>query len=364
MLMYGNVERITFVENIAEGVDLCKVAIDFDEPYIFYDWNKLHEFVGKYVEYSTRMDFYKNEKIVVICNIAEVYKVNTVDKVEGIKLIPENDKVRIGCTIDISSVKFGDTVCGCVAFLSDYKKGSSEKAQWIDCKVIDMHSKVFTLRIFVRGEMVEGVSAENAVEAKVGKYVKFDLSSTNYGFQTSCIELENIPVTHPPEVDVAVAIINEAVVGDSELIDYMITYDYINQLKGLINGELGYDLVFVAAEIQEIQALQNISNYYDTKLMIRAAVTSRGYLLPTITKFSRSVLNINKLLRTKLGKERDLLLLLDPLAEEDVSPTKRMYMRIASLVNEIINDRRQFTVNYVDKFDLKELSRMSGGLLC
>lgn len=362
--MQGNVESVTLVEHVSNGIDLCRVRIDFDEPYIFYDWNKLQDFIGKFVEYETRVDYYKNEAKVVICNLAEVYKIHTLDKVEGIRLIPEKDKIRVGCNLDISSVKFGDTVCGCVAFLSDYRKGASEKAQWLDCKMIDMYSKAFTLRIFTRGNMDNGVSAEEAVEAKVGRYVKFDLSSTSYGYQTGLIELENVEVTAPPEVDIAIEIIKDAVKDDVILQDYMNTYNFISHLKTLINGEIGYELVFIAAEIQQIQALQNISNYYDTGLMIRAAITSRGYLLPANTHFSRTVLNVNKLLRTQLGKDRELLLILDPLADEDMSPTKLMYMRMASFVKDIINDRRGFITVSQEGMDVRHLGKVSGGLLC
>jgi hypothetical protein len=174
--------------------------------------------------------------------------------------------------------------------------------------------------------------------------------------------LHNVPVLPPPEVEVAIAIINNAVKEDDELKSYMEMYDYINTLRNLIDYEVGYNLVNVASEIVMIQMIQNISNIYDIKLMIRAAITSRGYLLASKTNFSRPVLNINKVLKSKLGTCRELLLLLDPLADEESSVSKNMYMRLAKFSKDIIDERRGLNEK-VDVIDRTALRDLSGGLL-
>lgn len=360
-MIYGVVNSISLVKHISTGLDLCKIQIDFDDLHIFYSFNELSEFLDKPVQYDVRQDMYEGKIITVVANIANQYVVQTIDKVKDIRLIPENAEVREACNFSINNVKPGTMEFGCIAFLSDYELGQSAKTKWIDCKMVDASAKLFNLRIFTKH--IEGdVDAEELIKAKIGKYVQFDISYTKYGYQTDEIELYNIPVVAPPEVDTAIAIIQEAVAEDEELQEYMAKFDFINSLRMIIDCEIGYHLVHIASEIIMAKMILNLSNLYDTKLLIRAAITSRGYLLPSKTKFSRPVLNTAKVLKTKLGTCRELLLILDPLADEEATPTKVMYMRIAAFVKQIIDERRGL-YEIKEDIDADELRRMSGGLL-
>ena len=52
------------------------------------------------------------------------------------------------------------------------------------------------------------------------------------------------------------------------------------------------------------------------------------------------MLNTNKVLKSKLNNDKDLILLLDALSEEEISPTKSVYIRIRKFIKQILNERR------------------------
>ena len=358
-MLHGVVESVTLVEHIHSDLDLCKIEIDMDMLHIFYSYNELLQFIGKPVEYDVRPDIYKGAQIVIVANIVDAYKIQTLDRDEGMQLMPKDAELRPACNFSIDTLKSGSVDYGCIAFLSSYEMGASLKTKWIDCTMVDAKSKVFSLRIFTKN--IEGdEDPEELIKAKVGHYIKFDIASTKFGYQTSEIELVNVPVLPPPEVDVAVKIIKEAIQDDAGLLDYVEKFSFIDELYKIVDYEKGYNLVRIASEILMAESLNYISNTYDVKTMIRAAVTSRGYLLTTKTHFSRPVLNVTKVLKTKLGNCRELLLILDPLNAEEKTPTARMYMQVAVMVDDIINERRGIAKS--DDGSLSKL-RESFGLL-
>ena len=63
-------------------------------------------------------------------------------------------------------------------------------------------------------------------------------------------------------LDVPISKIIQTVSTDKELMEYMTQYNFINILKGIIDGEFGYHLVAIASEIYCIKAISNISDEY------------------------------------------------------------------------------------------------------
>jgi len=365
MSTIGTVNSVTLIEDFNSGISCCSVNIDFDTVYVFEEYAALTDLIGKKVSYDVRREVYKGVPVTVACNIADLHKIQTVEKTKDIRLVPERSDDRVGCNIDISTLKLGDLRHNCVAFLSSYTLGRSDKAEWVDCVMVDMKSKTFSFRIFVRNGSTEDCTVEEAIAAKVGHYVRFSITATKFGFQQvedTKLDLVDVPVLLPPEVEVAIGIIVEAAKEDEALLNYMNYFDYIERLKKIIDIEMGYTLVEIASEISMIQAIQNISDIYDKKTMIRTAIASRGYLLPAKTKFSRPVLNVTKVLKTELGSDRELLLILDPAAEEEASPTKRMYMDLASFTSRVVNERRGLNEEINEHINLDALRRRTGGL--
>ena len=208
---------------------------------------------------------------------------------------------------------------------------------------MDKKAKQFVLRLFTSN--LEGnVNAEEVIGELVGHYVKFDINSTRYGYQAQAFE-------------VAITQIIQTVSTDKELMEYMTQYNFINILKGIIDGEFGYHLVAIASEIYCIKAISNISDEYNIQTLIRAAITSRGYLLPSKTKFSRPMLNTNKVLKSKLNNDKDLILLLDALSEEEISPTKSVYIRIRKFIKQILNERRGLIDENKEKYENDIIAR-------
>lgn len=362
-MITGEVVNVTLIKKLTEEIDYCEICIDFDQHKIFYKYTELVGFLNKKVSYNVVPDIFEGQKITTVANLAEVYKIQTLDRVQGIRLIPADAEKRVGCNFDSRALAFGDTKIGAVAYLSSVVAGSSPRSEWYDLTCIDCNARVFMVRIFTRNADTGDVDVDVAVTSKVGKYVEMDITSTKYGLQTDKLKVLELPVMCPPEVETAIAIILATAQEDAELMDYINTYDFVERLRTLICIEPGYHLVNIASELSMINAVENISDIYDFKLMRRAAITSRGYLLPAKTKFSRPLLNVTKVLQSALKNDRELLLILDPVSEEPVSASKRAYMEIARFATEIIKERRGLNEKIENVIDFDILRSVTGGLL-
>lgn len=336
--LQGKVEKITLVKNISTNLDLCEIQIDFDTLYIFYDYNKLLQFNGVDVLYTTRPDMVEGKESLVICEIAKLMTIQTVSSIENVKLIPEGVS-RTVCNLDSKNVRFGQYYPNVVALMSKYTFGSSAKAKWFDCTLIDMESREFVVKLFSSGMTVEEM--ENILKPMVGGYVNFDMESTKYGFQTK--EFIPLPqsVEESPEVIVAKEIITKLIADDSGLTEFNRKFDFINYISKVIDGEPGYAFVRMASELYMVNAIDNISTELDIRAMRRAIVCSRGCLLPHKTEWSRPMLNTTKLLAVpELKEDRELMLIIDVLSQEEASATKRTYIEVRRLVDNIIKIRR------------------------
>lgn len=360
-MICGLVESVTFIKHLDNGVDLCKVTIDFDTHYIFDQYNNLLNFINKYVEYSTRQDVIDGMPATVINHMVDQFTVNTVAKQDGVKLIPENCD-RAVCNFDISTLRFGDYEIGVIALLTGYEVSSSKKTKWIDCDMVDKLSHHFNLRIFIKS--VEGDEDPcEVIESLVGHYVKFNVNYTKYGYQTDEVELVNRVVTVAPEVDIALSVINEVLSTDSELQEYVVMHNLLNTLKGRLDGDLGYELVYMAAELEMINAISNISDAYDVKVLRRAVLCSRGYKLTAGMKYSKSILNVNKVLKTLLKTDKHLISILDPMSEENVTATKRLYYKIRTFARIAVDERRNLDEKIMDDVDCADIYAKFGGML-
>lgn len=356
-MISGTVEHVALVEHKSSKLDLCKITIDFDEIYIWGDYNELIDFIGKPVEYSVRQDVVDGKIVTVIANIANQYTVQTLSRQESIKLIPASGLGRAECTFDVSTLKYGDTAYGQVMLLAGYTVGKSDKTQWIDCSVIDKYSKLVTLRVFTKS--VEGdIDAEEVIASFVGYYVRADITLTKYGYQTRGIELVNVPVIKAPEIDIASNVLIQEISKDDGLQKYCNLYDFMHVLSTVVNVEPGYELVYMAVEIALINELENITSDYDFRAMRRAVFAIRGYLLPSTTRFSKAVLNVTKLSRTELKTDKELLLLVDPLSDEEPTKTKVIFYKITELAKFIVEDRRRVKS---EDTDLRNIRSVYGG---
>lgn len=359
-MMTGRVESVTLIENIGKKLDYCSIQIDFDDIKIFGAYAELLGYVGKLVQYDIRRDIYKNEPITVVANIANMYTVQTVDKSTGIRITPVNSEERAECNFDIRSLKYNDTDRECIGFLAGYSTGSSSKTTWVDCTVIDRVGKSFSLRIFVKNVTNKGDS-ESIIKGLVGRYIKFNIQYTKYGYQSDCIELHNVPVVVPPEVETATNILLDVLSSDEDLAKYVEQYDFINYLKGVIDYEIGYHLVRIAAELSVIDVLENITTIYGKRVLYRLAIASRGYLLKSARQYSRPVLNINKVLRSPLRNDTELMLCLDPYAEEEPTVNGNIYQAISVFINTVMSQSR--SVEIISRVKTETLIEVVGNLI-
>lgn len=363
-MIYGKVESVTKIEHLGEELDYCNITIDFDEKKIFGDYTALCEFVGKYVEYSVCRSMHNNEQIEVVVNLCQKRVIQTLEKSEDIMLLPpDSDTFRESISkFDIKSVPRGEYLKDGVAFLSKFERNVSNLSQWFVLTFVDCKARMFTARLFESNDM-SMEELEDLVDGLVGRYVRFDIYNTAYGYRIEYPQLYNVPVTAPPEVETAVAIIEQAVAGDEALVSYMQATNFIETLKKVIDGELGYNLVRIATELTLIKAMQGVSRLYDYKLMVRAAIASRGYLLGAKTHFSRATLNTNRVIRTQLKEDKELLLILDVFSEEEASPTKNAYIEVRKFADRLVDERRGLYEEVSNSGVIDSIRASVGGLL-
>lgn len=358
--LQGVVEQITRIESVGQSLDLCSIRIGFDDLKIFYDYNDLLDYLNCEVIYTTRRDVVRSVPDLVVCELVKLSTIQTVDKSENIRLIPEGNKRTI-CNFDSKAARYGNFYPNVTALMSDYTLGSSAKARWFDCTMIDMNSHEFSVKKFESDGSLE--TLEDIYKQMVGKYVVFDLEFTRYGFQTK--EITSLPqsVELSPEVIVAKTILEKVVDEDSAIKDYCSKYDVIRYLSGAIDGEPGYALVRMASEIYMINAIDSISTDLDIRAMKRAVFCSRGYMLPHKTEWSIPLLNNSKIMQVpELKVDKELMLIIDALSREPISPTKATYIKLRGLVNDIISIRRGVE-NEKEITDTLALSNVFNGLL-
>lgn len=335
----GKVESVTLVKNIAEDLDLCQIQIDFDKIFIFYNHNELMSFVGNDVEYSIRRDMVMDKMETVICNIAKISNIQVAASSTITSIVPQAEE-RLTCNFKFKDLKFGEYYPACTGLLTSYEVGSSDKSRWLDCTVLDKESKAGTIRLFVMNNRTIDES-EEIIKEYVGHYVQFNLEYTKYGYQVKEITCLTAEVELSPAVVLSENFIRSVAAEDNLIQEYCDKYDFINTIKGLIDGEPGYALVRIATMLMFINTLDNTSAEFDIQAMKRAAFMMYGYLLPHKTNFSKSVLNVNRIMYSKeLLTDKELLIILDVLSEEEITPTKKAFFTISDAVNAIINIRR------------------------
>lgn len=331
----GTVEKVTFIKKYENGLDQVELQIDFDTVIAFGDATEFTSFLNQSVMYTKRPDIINGALCQVVYDLVVAKTVQTVQSTENIKLVPEGTK-RTVCNFEIKDIRYGEYYPNRIALMSDYELGSSPKAKWYDIQCIDAASKAFSLRLFS-----SNTNMEDTLNAFKGNYIAFDLESTKYGYQTK--EVVSLPndVELSPEVTVAQSVIEDYVKTDGAMATYCNSYQFINNIKTVIDGEPGYHLVRIASEMYLINAIDNISTDLNIRSMKRAAICSRGYLLPKTAAWSRPLLNSQKILRIEeLKNDKELRLILDPLSDEPISQTKIMYTKIRGLVDDIVKVRR------------------------
>lgn len=355
----GTVKSIEFIQNIQPGLDLARLQIDFDSIYIYYDINELSQFLDQEVSYTIRQDMVNGKIENIICNLATITTVHTVESTTNIKLIPEGNKRTI-CNFNIADIKGGEYYVSKIALVTDFEMASSEKAKWIDVKMIDQSSKEFVAKCFYN--KIESAESMNDVfESACGKYAQFDIQLTKYGYQIQDISVLNNVVEMSPEVVVAKEVLLNEISKDTALQQYDSMYNFINHVAQVIDGEPGYGLVRMASEIYLINAIDNISLDLNITAMKRAVFCSRGYLLPHNTKNSRMLLNTVKALKVPaLKSDNELMFILDVFSEEPFSSTKCTYLKIKEMVDNIIKIRRG--VNNEEIFNIADLLSTSNRL--
>lgn len=363
--MRGTITAIEEVRVVDEELNVSELilTIDMDQVYAYDKYTDLVGYLNKEVTYVTRVDFVDGIRQQVLCEISEVGHVYTYDKTDNVKLYTD-EMSRPYCNFKKRELKLGEFYPGSVAYLSSYEEGSSARAHWFDCVCLDAESKVFYLRIFARTEDYD-VNQKELLEGMIGSYIMFDLEVNRFGFQ--CKEITGLSYkggTVSPEVGLARTILENALSEDPTLNELVSSVKLLDVLYDRMDGEPGYNLVRMASEIYFVNAMSNVSGDVDVKAIKRAVFCSRLHFLSKNTKWSKSVFNINRILRSpELSKDKELLMVLDVLSEERPTPTKIAYIKIRDIVDLIIKIRRgeDYEKDFIDNYN--SVVSKFGGLL-
>lgn len=342
----GHVESVKVIAQIKGGFCECDITIDFDEYKIFYERDTLLSYVDKDVFYNVRPDIVHGQECLVICEIALVTEVMTVDANKSSKLIPVDSR-RPVCNFKINDIKFGEFKPGCIAILTKYTMGHSRKAKWYDCELLDSQSHLFELRLF--SPNADPTKPQDDMDTMLNGYVIFDIESTKYGYQTDELRAIAQEVEASPEVAIAKVVVESTVNADKALLKFVTETSLFQYLDAFVDAEPGYAYVRMASEIYLIEALANITNDIDEMSMKRAVVCSYAYVIPHKDPWSRNIVNVTKILKyTELRGDEILRSLLDPAYEQECSTTKLMYMTIKNVVSQIIDIRRGIKHEEID----------------
>lgn len=360
----GLVNSIRLIDTINSGLDYMEITIDGVAYKMFGKHAKTIKYVSGTVLYETAPDIYQGKMIERIIDIAEERVVTTTKATAASKLLPEEGDVNPVCNFEFASLPLGTKESGVICYLSNYIENCSDKARWYDLRVVDMRSRVYTLRYFSSFSAASN-ETRAVLDNLIGKYIKTDITYNQYGYQVQQqkeIELYPVEVVLKPEVEIACKIILDECREDEQLMDYIRTFRVVDKLKSIIDIEPGYHLVRIAMELSIIRAVSNITDTFTRRVLIRAAVVSRGYLIDRTNELSKPILNVNKVLRSALKTDMELINLLDALSG-NTTQTKRMYISIAKFVKYIIEERRGL-INEEDIINnYNSISDLFGGLL-
>lgn len=356
----GHVESVKVVAQISGGFCECDIVIDFTEYKIFYERDIILSYVDKDVFYNVRPDIVHDQSCEVICEIALVTEVMTVDANKNSKLIPVDSRRPI-CNFRINDIKFGEFKPNCIAILTKYTMGHSRKAKWYDCELLDSQSHLFELRLFT--PEADPTKPQDNMDVMLNGYVEFDIESTKYGYQTNELRAIAQEVEASPEVAIAKAVVENTVNADGPLLQFVTENKMYEYLDLFVDAEPGYAYVRMASEIYLIEALANITNDIDERSMKRAVVCSYAYVIPHKDPWSRSIVNVTKILKyTELRADEVLKSLLDPAYEKQCGTSKLLYMAIKNMVSQIIDIRRGIKHEEVDDLISKYRAAFNGML--
>lgn len=334
----GHVESVKKIVDIDAHFTQFLIQIDFDEYYIWYDAAELASFVNKDVMYRTRPDIVNGKRAEVVCEIALVTEVVTIDRTKNdIKLIPLNTK-RPVCNFSKRDIKMGEVRYGAIAILVDVTMGQSKKASWLDCDMLDCNGEVFSVKIFQSNADIQNVEQ---YETMKNGYVQMDIENSRYGFNTA--EMTALPqdIELSPEVVVAKKVVTDYISTDPLISEIVNHNNLMYALDKHIDYEPGYMWVRMAAEMYLVDAADSITDDIDIKSFKRAIICNRLYLTAKTNNWAPNVVNIIKIAKYKeLADDMYFRSIVDTEVEVENTMARDIYKKIVDMVEYTIKLRR------------------------
>lgn len=320
---------ITLVRSVPNMGDLLQVTIDNStKAYWFYSQADAMQFVGQEVIVEYRKDILNGNPETFIKTFTVPTRINTLDKVENIKLYLEQSDNN--SNVSFSEIADGETKQGCVVLCTKQEFKTSPNATWHELSIRDKSMHVATLRIF---------NYTNHKAQFAGKYIRTELSRSKYGFKSEIVyPVSDDEVAPNPELAIAESYIENYFKDDAEARSLIQSTNLMQFLKEYVDYEQGYGMVRLAMELAVVDSMKNITKDINLTAIGEALLCQRIYLTRT-SSLSPMVNNIFVAQQIRWSNRALVCQLLDDVLEE--KPDEYSVMKdVQKMVSTILYVRK------------------------
>ena len=248
-----------------QDTDILKVRLQNEEEELevfwFYDYADALKYVGESVVANFRKEMIDGNIVDVINTFTVPTQINTLDKVNNIKLY--TDAEDNFATISFNDVAVDDEIPNAIVYCISQEIKSSQKATWLSLSIRDKLFHVATLRLF---------NYDRAFDY-TGRYIYVTpLQKTIYGFQSEMIKEVDGEVPKNPEITIAEDYVLNFFQDRLYVIQNMSNCKLFEHLSEIVDYEKGYKIVRIATELSITEDLCNLTNTLDIKSIQEAII--------------------------------------------------------------------------------------------
>lgn len=253
----------TFVQT-EKGYNVHAVELrDGENPVIgaliFTEELSLEQYVNEKVRCTFRAEIWENQSIVVLINMTMLNMINTLTMDTGIKIylekLPESRS-----TILFEEITPENPIHDCVVYIADAEYRRNNKTDWLIFTLIDKRGKMAKCRMF---------RPENPERRWAGYYAHGDLSASEWGLQSECLEpTPMLDKWRDPSVDICESFIATQIDRLSPKWAQSLRNNHF--VESLHKHDADLEIYEVAIAMHLAQDVNNISSIVSTERVIQA----------------------------------------------------------------------------------------------
>ena len=317
-------EAITKIKEVG-GNDLLQVTVDGQTAYWMYTYADAVKFLNKEVDVEYHSDFLDGKVAKFVSNIVEPQVIQTVDKVENIRLY--SNQVDNESNVSFNDCVEGETIPSAKVFCLQMEYASSTKAKWAQLTIRDRSMRTAICRVF---------DYESTDPDLTGSYVCCDLMLTKYGFNADCVTPVSGISTADQDKVLAKTYIENVLASHPIMKAFADKHAITANLEAMHNTEL----IRLASELEISRTLMNVSGAYDVLSIQEALLCSYIYAENPDSVMSHETLAIIHAISTKWENKQLVCQILDPAANPETYVKERLlYHKVRELADVTIKAR-------------------------